>query len=1172
MSGVRDPKICAECNERIEGQFVRALGGHYHLDCFRCKDCNQVVAEKFFPLKNGDNIPQMYCEKDYFRRLDLLCAKCGGALRGPHINALNKKYHLEHFTCSVCPTVFRQHDSYYERDGQVYCQYHYSILYAAKCGGCQTAVLKNFVEFNKENLVEQWHPECYMIYKLWNVKLAGKHFIPPADQVTDTEAEVKRQQITVEKVGKILHILSAFEESSAECISDMLIQFSAQHYEDGIMQAGKFIYHIEALFSGIDEIEAQLATFNDRTGLHHTKEPKQLAKRIVHFFSLLSHTRESSARKEATKEMISLVTSLAHTLKILIRAALTGALKLERNHSNDTAVDEFLERLGSLSDREAEHRLAEYGPDVKTDLCAVCRKSVEDECLKLDNQRWHGVCFKCSVCDLELKGSFQEAGVDGDVKVYCPEHTPGDGRKGVEKVTQLEQYTFLLRCALKRLCILLDVRLVDGRPAVSSSSSTEKLNQSQESVADLAEDADQPDGPPSKPASETDQPEVVHVPESADTNGVQSNDAARDLSVSYGTTTLPRIARPAEIANTSLTSNRYENEDDLKGANGKVKTLGDSGVPASSAGSGAVGTAYEHGTGRFLSELSGLEHLAVRQLAALAMHPLVERYYSLDELMSFVEMRKRSMWSKVVGAIKKPPKTKAEGTFGVPLEILVERYGVESELGPGSSSTRIPIMVDACIRTLRKMDLTIEGIFRKNGNIKKLKTQSDDLDRDPRGVDLDGDNPIQVAALLKKFLREMPEPLLTFKLHRLFITSQKLPEEKDRRKVLHYVCCLLPKPNLDVLMVLAWFLREVSEHSGSGAHTDDGNKMDLDNLATVITPNILYSKSKNPADDESVLAIEAVRMLLKNQTELWLVPEDVNKALNAEIDINNVNNLPVPELLRRYERATRMPSFETMAPIRTFLAAAFAGLLGVASAEFPLDPSLISLRSKQGQRLVLDTLPENKDYFPIQIYSEAQIEALFGGPASVAAVLNALNVTRPAQAGFAAGLDLFTQVSFFNNSKVAAAVDLNKTRTRGDTLNELWTYSKAWTDQVGAEVKKVHASETNVRQFRDVVRKNINTAGDAIIVNYWRGAIGQINATHISPIAAYHEHTDRILIMETNLGRYPPVWVKTQTLFNAMNTIDVNSNVTRGYLEFAVRKAPATTTKRSTATKRKHRD
>ncbi|KAJ3036137.1 hypothetical protein HDV00_003049 [Rhizophlyctis rosea] len=906
MSSVRDPKICAECHERIEGQFVRALGGHYHLDCFRCKDCNQVVAEKFFPLKNGDNVPQIYCEKDYFRRLDLLCAKCGGALRGPHINALNKKYHLEHFTCSVCPTVFRQHDSYYERDGQVYCQYHYSILYAAKCGGCQTAVLKNFVEFNKENLVEQWHPECYMIYKashpLWNVKLAGKHFVPPPDQVTDTEAEVKRQQITVEKVGKILHILSAFEESSAECISDMLIQFSAQHYEDGVMQAGKFICHIEALFSGIDEIETALAVFGDRTGLHHTKEPKQLAKRIVHFFSLLSHTRESSARKEATKEMISLVTSLAHTLKILIRAALTGALKLERNHSNDTAVDEFLERLGSLGDRDAETRLNDYGPDVKTDLCAVCKKSVEDECLKYGNHRWHGSCFRCSVCNTELRTLFEEAGVDeADIKVFCPEHTTPQAQKGVEKVTQLEQYTFLLRCALKRLCILLDVRLIDGKPAVSNSSSADKLNQSAESVADLAEDGvDQAEAPPSKPASESDPQEG----QLSDSGEMPASRSVEDV-VSSAMATLPRKARPESDSSVG-TYHRYD--EDLTTTNGKVKTLGESGVPAVDAGNGSVGTAYENGTGRFLSELSGLEHLAARQLAALAMHPLVERYYSLDELMNFVEMRKRSMWSKVVGAIKKPPKAKAEGTFGVPLEILVERYGVESELGPGSSSTRIPIIMDACIRALRKMDLSVEGIFRKNGNIKKLKTQSDDLDRDPRGIDLSGDNPIQVAALLKKFLRDMPEPLLTFKLHRLFITSQKLPEEPQRKKVLHYVCCLLPKPNLDVLSVLAWFLRVVSEHSGSGAHTDDGNKMDLDNLATVITPNILYSKSKNPADDESVLAIEAVRMLLRYQNELWQVPEDINKALNADIDISNVNNMPVPELLKRYEQATRKPS------------------------------------------------------------------------------------------------------------------------------------------------------------------------------------------------------------------------------------------------------------------------
>jgi len=68
--------------------------------------------------------------------------------------------------------------------------------------------------------------------------------------------------------------------------------------------------------------------------------------------------------------------------------------------------------------------------------------------------------------------------------------------------------------------------------------------------------------------------------------------------------------------------------------------------------------------------------------------------------------------------------------------------------------------------------MSIEGIFRKNGNIRRLKDLTDAIDRDPSSVDLTQDNPVQLAALLKKFLRELPDPLMTFKLHRLFIASQ----------------------------------------------------------------------------------------------------------------------------------------------------------------------------------------------------------------------------------------------------------------------------------------------------------------------------------------------------------------------------------------------------------------
>jgi hypothetical protein len=68
--------------------------------------------------------------------------------------------------------------------------------------------------------------------------------------------------------------------------------------------------------------------------------------------------------------------------------------------------------------------------------------------------------------------------------------------------------------------------------------------------------------------------------------------------------------------------------------------------------------------------------------------------------------------------------------------------------------------------------MSVEGIFRKNGNIRRLKDLTEAIDRDPSLVDLTQDNPVQLAALLKKFLRDMPDPLMTFKLHKLFVTSQ----------------------------------------------------------------------------------------------------------------------------------------------------------------------------------------------------------------------------------------------------------------------------------------------------------------------------------------------------------------------------------------------------------------
>ena len=112
----------------------------------------------------------------------------------------------------------------------------------------------------------------------------------------------------------------------------------------------------------------------------------------------------------------------------------------------------------------------------------------------------------------------------------------------------------------------------------------------------------------------------------------------------------------------------------------------------------------------------------------------------------------------------------------------MERNGSASVMGSGPGSLRIPAFVDDTISAMRQMgtgrgneaniDMSIEGVFRKNGNIRRLKEISDAFDKQAQPPSLDEENPVQLAALLKKFLRELPDPLLTFKLQKLWLVSQ----------------------------------------------------------------------------------------------------------------------------------------------------------------------------------------------------------------------------------------------------------------------------------------------------------------------------------------------------------------------------------------------------------------
>ncbi|KAI9847146.1 MAG: hypothetical protein M1837_003008 [Sclerophora amabilis] len=988
-SGNAIAKLCKKCQEPMVGQFVRALGGTFHIECFKCQDCGQIVASKFFPVDNeGGDGQYPLCETDYFRRLDLLCYECGGALRGSYITAIERKYHIKHFTCSVCPTVFGAQDSYYEHDGKVYCHFHYSTQFAQTCNGCRTAILKQFVEIFRNGETQYWHPECYMIHKFWNVRLApaGKHSddrsLAEGPNTVEERNKVRQDEEKMEeKVYRIWSVLSTFEESSAACISDMLLHVSNGAYMDGVLVAKKFIFHVDMLFNSLDRLD-YLMTSQGMQGLSYGREAKLLCKKIVAFFQLLSKTQETGVRKlGVTQELLSLVTGLAHYLKLLIRISLQGALKLERKRQNIDGLNRFLDDLSDLEPmREAEKSsdlntgvvgLAEQG----SDLCTTCKGAIEDQCAKKHPRSWHLTCLSCSNCVRDLGRNVQDARwIEREQTVLC---LPCAGRTqdaegGFERITKLQQYVFLLRVALARLLAMLraggtlphtsdDPNLATydskeghrvspsgrlspsilrsntrsksygGTPEGQGESSYEKTlgdirrlrsTRMDKHLSNTIKKArtsriiDGPEGRSIRPGSagadgSDRRAKEFQIIEEGDVNGDTQRDLTFGNQDALTLDDIPRIVA-AEQAKDQRPNAYKHARNQLLGSGGEQAKLVDGHGRNVSGGQDFDRLATEDQSPqrvkKYFSELSALEYFIVRHVAVLSMEPLLEGHINLEELLGLIESRKPTFWGKFGKAFKNDGRKvgKKKGVFGVGLDALIEKDGVESSHGVGPGVLRIPALIDDAVSSMRSMDMSVEGVFRKNGNIRRLKELAEIIDtKGGNAVDLNRENPVQVAALLKKFLRELPDPLLTSKLHRLFITSSRIPDDAKRRRILHLTCCLLPKSHRDSMEILFAFLNWTS--SFSQVDEESGSKMDVHNLATVITPNILYSSNKSSGMDESFLAIEAVHSLIECHQAMCEVPEDLQSILNDNALFNGSADITTKEILKRYGDIVKSP-------------------------------------------------------------------------------------------------------------------------------------------------------------------------------------------------------------------------------------------------------------------------
>ncbi len=197
---------------------------------------------------------------------------------------------------------------------------------------------------------------------------------------------------------------------------------------------------------------------------------------------------------------------------------------------------------------------------------------------------------------------------------------------------------------------------------------------------------------------------------------------------------------------------------------------------------------------------------------------------------------------------------------------------------------------------------------------------------------------------------------------------------------------------------------------------------------------------------------------------------------------------------------------------------------------FPISTAQISLETFQGFRL-LEESPHKENFFKLIRYFTSQQNTGFCGIASAVIVLNRLGFEGPDDEDLKP-YKLITQNNIFHFLKHVSWLDAEKIRLEGLNLEQLAFLLQ----EIGAHVSISVAPDLTLCQFRKLVLHALDKGHKQVILNYSRGALNQDGYAHFSPVAAYHQETDRFLVLDVAPFKYPSLWIRTIDLYQALNT------------------------------------
>ncbi|XP_017691916.1 PREDICTED: unconventional myosin-IXb isoform X8 [Lepidothrix coronata] len=230
-----------------------------------------------------------------------------------------------------------------------------------------------------------------------------------------------------------------------------------------------------------------------------------------------------------------------------------------------------------------------------------------------------------------------------------------------------------------------------------------------------------------------------------------------------------------------------------------------------------------------------------------------------------------------------------------------------------SERNSVPVVMEKLLEYVEMHGLYTEGIYRKSGSANRMKELKQLLQADPNSVKLENYPIHTITGILKQWLRELPDPLMTSAQYNDFLRAVELPEKQEQLCAIYSVLEQLPQANHNTLERLIFHLVKV-------ALIEDVNRMSPNALAIVFAPCLLRcpdtSDPLTSMKDVSKTTM-CVEMLIKEQIRKY------------KIKMNEINQLEAAESIA-FRRLSLLRQ-NTLWPVKLGFSSPYEGKLSKSS-------------------------------------------------------------------------------------------------------------------------------------------------------------------------------------------------------------------------------------------------